>query len=81
MKIKAIVYSVSDNYNDTVYQLVKINDRKCFSVCNLSNCPEYAMIGRDLFDADDYLKAIKFGMNLAKQGYDDIQIEFKKSNE
>jgi hypothetical protein len=39
------------------------------------------MIGRDLFDADDYLKAIKFGMNLAKQGYDDIQIEFKKSDE
>lgn len=81
MKIKAIVYSKSDNYDGTTYQLVKIKNKNCFSVSNLDECPEDAIIGRDLFDANDYLDAVEFGMKLAKQGYDGIEVENKESDE
>ena len=47
--------------------------KRLFSVSNLSECPEDAIIGRDLFDASDYINAVRFGMELAKNGYDDIE--------
>ena len=81
MKVKATVYSKSDDYNDTIYQLVKIKNKNCFSVSNLDECPEDATIGRDLFAANDYLDAVQFGMKLAKQGYDDIEVEEKEADE
>lgn len=44
-----------------------------FSAWNLNECPEDAVIGRDLFDEKDFIKAVKLGMELAKQGYDDVK--------
>ena len=38
-----------------------------------NECPEDAVIGRDLFDEKDFIKAVKLGMELAKQGYDDVK--------
>lgn len=44
-----------------------------FDVYDLSECPEDAIIGRDLFDAKDYIKALKKGIELAQMGYTDIE--------
>lgn len=44
-----------------------------FSAWNLNECPEDAVIGRDLFDEKDFIKAVRLGMELAKQGYDDVK--------
>lgn len=46
--------------------------KKVFHAYNLAECPEDAIIGRDIFDAYDWLKAVKFGMELARQGYVDV---------
>lgn len=34
--------------------------------------PEDAIIGRDLFDAHDYVAALNLGIELAKKGYDKV---------
>ena len=61
-----------DYYFD--YQRVLDEDGKTvFSVCNLADCPEDAIIGRCLFDAGDWIDAVKYGMELAAQGYSDIE--------
>ena len=49
------------------------NDNMVFSAWNLNECPEDAVIGRDLFNEKDFIKAVKLGMELAKQGYDDVK--------
>ena len=46
------------------------NDTLAFSAWNLNACPEAAVIGRDLFDELDFLKAVQLGISRAKQGYD-----------
>ena len=50
------------------------NDDMVFSVCNLNECPEDAVIGRDLFDEQDFINAVKLGMKLAQEGYTDCKI-------
>lgn len=76
-------YSESkDDYEDIRGQelyneIEKIN----FSVYNLADCPEDAIIGRDLFTADDYIDALHKGMELAKKGYTDIEINEIESEE
>ena len=60
-----------DYYYD--YQRVKDEEGVKFSVHNLAECPEDAIIGRDLFDAGDWIDAVEYGMELVKQGYDGIE--------
>lgn len=48
------------------------SDSMVFSAWNLNACPEDAVIGRDLFDELDFIKAVKLGISLAQQGYDDV---------
>ncbi|CAB1251538.1 protein of unknown function [Ruminococcaceae bacterium BL-6] len=81
MKIKAIIYSHNDPYEGITAQQVEIKNKEKFNCCNLDECPEDAIIGRDLFDANDYLDAVEFGMKLAKQGYDSIEVEEKEDDE
>ncbi len=50
------------------------NDNMVFSVWNLNECPEDAVIGRDLFDEQDFINAVKLGMMLAQEGYTDCKI-------
>lgn len=45
-----------------------------FSVHDLCECPEDAIIGRDLFDANDFIYAVRFGMDLRDKGYTDLQV-------
>jgi hypothetical protein len=76
---KVIVNQRKDNYDyDGVYYEFINNDMMQFSVRNLSGCPEDAIIGRNLFDADDYIRAVKTGMMLAQDGYTDLDVEYKK---
>ena len=50
------------------------NDNMVFSVWNLNECPEDAVIGRDLFDEQDFINAVKLGMKLAQEWYTDCKI-------
>lgn len=45
-----------------------------FHVSDMCECPEDAIISRDLFTADDFINVIRFGMDLAKKGYTDIDL-------
>jgi hypothetical protein len=78
-KIKLLyLYEEAQECKGTVYQEVSNPEEDVdgistnFSVCDLSDCPEDAIIGRSLFDAKDYLRAIRTGMKLAKYGYEDV---------
>lgn len=65
-----------NDYEEPVYEAVYNKDEGVnFSVSNLSECPEDACIGRDLFDANDFIKTLKLGMELANKGFDDIVLE------
>lgn len=76
-------YSESkDDYEDVRGQeLYNEIEKIDFSVYNLADCPEDAIIGRDLFTADDYIDALHKGMELAKKGYTDIEINEIESEE
>lgn len=52
-----------------------------FRACNLADCPEDAIIGRDIFDAYNWLDAVKFGMELVRQGYVDVVMNEGKQQE
>ena len=45
-----------------------------FSVFDLCDCPEDAIIGRDLFTAYDFINAIYIGMDIAAKGYTKLSI-------
>lgn len=52
-----------------------------FRVHNLNECPEDAVIGRDLFQAADYVNTLQLGMKLAQLGYDSINLKEIKESE
>lgn len=66
-----------DVYYDIRYEYIN-NELMQFSVSNMDECPEDAIIGRCLFDAYDYLEAVKVGIELAKQGYTGLNITDKE---
>lgn len=49
-----------------------------YRVHNLWDCPEDACIDRDLFSADDFIAAVKFGMLLAQDGYTGIHAVYEE---
>lgn len=73
MKKILSLYVEENYYGDIDYEQVYDEDKEIFSVHNLDERPEDAFIGRDLFDANDYLKAVRYGIALAKQGYDEVE--------
>lgn len=75
-KVLILDYSESkDDYGDVRGQeLSNKNEKISFSAYNLCECPEDAIIGRDLFSADDYISALSLGIELAQKGYTDIEI-------
>lgn len=60
------IHGVTNNPNIDIYF-------KAFDMCE---CPEDATLNRDLFNGNDYLKAIELGMKLANLGYDGIAVEY-----
>lgn len=62
-------------YGDSSHEIVDCDtEETLFTVYDLSECPEDAIIGRDLFDGYDYISALQLGMRLAEQGYTDIEV-------
>ena len=74
VKVFDLAEEVGD-YEEVWYQALFDKESHCpvFSVSNLNECPEDAIIGRDLFDAEDYIKAVRYGIMLAQQGYTDVE--------
>ena len=72
-----ILNEEKDEYDDVYCQRLfdKDSQRKVFTVANLCECPEDATIGRSLFDVDDFLLAVRRGIDLAKQGYTNVVIK------
>lgn len=67
-----------DEYNSiTSSQTVYDGDKTVFDVWNLDECPEDAIIDRSLFDAYDWLRAVKYGIELAQQGYTNVGFEME----
>lgn len=82
-KVLILDYSESkDDYGDVRGQeLSNKNEKISFIAYNLCECPEDAIIGRDLFTADDYISALSLGIELAQKGYTDIEINEIESEE
>ena len=72
-----------DNYGVECQKLEWNHDdfKGNFLVSDLCECPEDAIIGRDLFDADDFIYAVRLGMDLRDKGYTDLQIIEEEYNE
>lgn len=80
MKKKILdLYEERDIYGPT-YQEISDEENLLFTVSNLNEYPEDATINRDLFSAQQYIKAVRYGIKLAKQGYDDVEMQKEKEN-
>ena len=80
MKIKKYVCQEEfDDYESVVesQELLDPDDdmRLVFDVRNFTFCPEDAIVERGLFNASDYIRALNKGIELAKAGYDRVEIE------
>lgn len=73
-----IAFNKSDTSEEVAHQELWDPDKKCclFSVSNLWECPEDAIIGRDLFDSYGAEILIEHGMKWAKEGYDSLYIKY-----
>lgn len=68
-----------DEYNSiTSSQTVYDGDKAVFDVWNLDECPEDAIVDRSLFDAYDWLRAVKYGIELAQKGYADVGFKMEE---
>lgn len=72
IKVFKLVEEENEYIGITSSQTVYDGDKTVFDVWNLDECPEDAIIDRSLFDAHDWLSAVKYGIELARQGYTDV---------
>ena len=56
----------------------KDTNKTVYSVCNLTDCPEDAIILRSLVDSEEILNYIRLGMDLCASGYADVELEYVK---
>lgn len=65
-----------DDYKGSIsYQELQDNDYGLnFSVSDLSECPEDACIGRDLFSIGNWVDTLNKGIELGKKGFDKIEL-------
>lgn len=73
-----IAFNQGDIFEEVAHQELWDPDEKycLFSVSNLWECPEDAIIGRDLFDSYDAKILIEHGMKWAREGYDGLYIKY-----
>lgn len=67
-------YKDEDDFRIESQWLTDDDGRELYSVYDLNECPEDAIIGRSLFSAYDWIDTVKYGIELAKQGYDSVDI-------
>lgn len=73
MNLYVTINEEEDKYDPIIYaQDVSCEDEPQvrYSVYNLIDCPEDAIIGRDLVSAEEYIKILELGMALGRKGYD-----------
>lgn len=75
-KVKVLRLYTELDYGLPKYQNVRDNktDEYLFGVSDLTECPEDATIYRELFSGEDYIEAVRFGMQLAANGYTSIDV-------
>ena len=68
--MKKIVIRVEEDNDDDCFtsQTLFENDVEIANVSDLCDCPEDAIIGRDLVDCNDIQEWIKYGYDAAKRG-------------
>ena len=68
--MKKIVIRVEEDNDDGFFarQTLFANDEEIANVSDLQDCPEDAIIGRDLVDCNDIKEWIKYGYDAAKRG-------------
>ena len=71
------VYEEEEGYYITYQRVEDQEGKDVFVAYNLDQCPEDAIIGRELFNAGEYIEAVQLGMNLAAQGYNCIEIDYE----
>lgn len=73
--LKLDVRYVEGDYEEVRIEEISDKDNDInFSVCNLDECPGDAVIGGGLFDANDYIRALNQGIELAKKGYTKVEL-------
>ena len=76
MKLKAKIITYGElGCDEDCIQEVWVGDDEIYRVSDMTFNPEDAVIYRDLVSGKEYLAAVKKGMEYAKMGYDDIEIE------
>lgn len=58
-----------DSWGDKSQTIIDKDNDINFGVCNLTDCPEDATIDRNLFNSNDYIRALNKGIELANKGY------------
>lgn len=84
--MKELILKCEYEYDDyecirTSQKIKDENNGIDFSVNNLTWCAEDAIIDRGLFNADDYIKVLNKGIELAKKGYDKVNLTYERINE
>lgn len=80
--IKNLLIIYINNWcNQTQYLYDLDSELEIFSVSDLSECPEDAIIGRDLTDAGSIIDFIELGMKYAKEGYSEIKCFYEELEE
>lgn len=51
-----------------------VDPRIHYYVNNLNECPEDAILGRDLVSAYEWLDAVRLGMELAREGVTELEV-------
>lgn len=65
---KIVIKVVDDSSSEYSRQTLFINNEEAATVSDLYECPEDAIIGRDLVDCNDIQYWIQYGYNAAKLG-------------
>lgn len=71
-------FGYGDDYHCYEELVDKDTDKTVYTVCNLTDCPEDAIIQRSLVSAEEILRYIRIGMDLCANGYSDVELEYVK---
>lgn len=82
MEEKELVLKYTSGGEDNKWEEVENEEENIdFFVRDLWECPEDAVLGGDLFCADDYVSTLEKGMELARKGYTKIVFDDSDENE
>ena len=75
--MKVLLKISTNEYDDTPTHNLEINGEESATITSLSECPEDAIVGRDLIDGKDIIKYIKMGFEAGKRNEELIIEEVK----